>query len=171
MCQPRFPAAFQVNGADVRLCVQLSMHGDSDAIKEWRSRRSQGASRLEALMVDEVSVDDLEDEGLVGVSVDGNSGSMAYPSTSRARRGDDTEEEEVTKQVSCIKLPSGLEEYDKLSPLLDALEPCLSGVDSRIGLRQMHMAWMPHCTCAQSSVNFLVVCRLLAVDARLLRVL
>jgi hypothetical protein len=156
MCQPRFPAAFPVTAADARLCVQLSMHGNSDAIQEWRSRRSQGASRLEAVMVDEVSVDDLEDEGLVGVSGDVNSGAMAYPSTSRTRRDDDTEQEEVTKQVSCIKLPRGLEEYDKLGPLLDALEPCLSGVDSRIGLRQMHMAWTAHCTCAQSSVyNFL----------------
>ena len=114
--------------------MQLSMHGNSEAIKEWRSRRSQGGSRLEALMVDDmVQMDDLEDEGLVGVPSDEQTGLMAYASASRPRRDDDDTQEEVTRQVECIKLPSGPEKVDKLGPLLDSLEPCLSGVDSRLG--------------------------------------
>jgi hypothetical protein len=64
---------------------------------------------------------------------------------------DDTEEE-VTRQVECMKLPAGLTKVEKLGPLLDSLEPCLSGVDSRLGLRQMHLAWTCNCSCAKSSV-------------------
>jgi len=131
------------------------MHGDSEAIQEWRSRRSQGVSRLDTLLVDDgVQVEETGSEALVGMP-DSNTGGMisSYSSSvSRSGRDDDTEEE-VTRQVECMKLPKGIEQLARLGPLLDSLEPCLSGVDSRLGLRQMHLAWTCNCTCAKSSVS------------------
>jgi len=138
--------------------VQLSMHGDSEAIEEWRSRRSQGVSRLDSL-VDDI---DLRDTRLVDVSAAAGFALVGMPESqvdgrrkrsSKFSRGDsDDYEEEVTRQVECIKLPADLRKYQKIGPLLDSLEPCLSGVDSRLGLRQMHLAWTCNCSCAKSSV-------------------
>jgi len=137
---------------------QLSMHGDSEAIEEWRSRRLQGVSRLDSLFDDMEPRDSrLADVAaaagvaLVGMPEDEDGGVMNFENRfSRGVRDDD--EEEVTRQVECIKLPADLSKHQKIGPLLDSLEPCLSGVDSRLGLRQMHLAWTCNCTCAKSSV-------------------
>ena len=60
----------------------------------------------------------------------------------------------VMRQVECMKMPSGLDQHQRLAPLLDALEPCLAEGFQQRGLRQMHLAWTPtkNCTCAKSSV-------------------
>ena len=132
--------------------VQLSMHGESEAIKEWRNRRTTGMSRLDALMADDL----MEPAGmaLVGMPEDEDGDAVLPFSASSARGGqnDDRAEEEITRQVACMQLPNGMEKHQKLAPLLDSLEPCLSGADSRLGLRQMHLAWTSNCTCAKSSV-------------------
>ena len=131
------------------------MLGDvPDAIKEWRNRRTQGTSRLDSLLVDDVM--EGAEMALVGMPEDEDGQMMGSYSTSHARQyngmyGND-DEQEVTRQVECMKLPKGVESHMKLGPLLDSLEPCLSGVDSRLGLRQMHLALTCNCTCAKSSV-------------------
>ena len=130
--------------------VQLEMLGKTEAtvsplIKEWRNRRHQGASRLESLMLD----DEAAEVALVGMP---ENESYSF-SAARGKYDDDTNEEEATtRQVECMKLPMEVHKHLKLGPLLDSLEPCLSGVDSRFGLRQMHLAWTHNCTCAKSSV-------------------
>ena len=109
-------------------------------------------SRLDALMADDL----MEPAGmaLVGMPEDEDGDAVLPFSASSARGGqnDDRAEEEITRQVACMQLPNGMEKHQKLAPLLDSLEPCLSGADSRLGLRQMHLAWTSNCTCAKSSV-------------------
>lgn len=141
----------------VKCIIQLSMLGHvPDAIKEWRNRRTQGTSRLDSLLFDDVM--EGAELALVGMPEDEDGLMMGSYSSSHARQyngvhgNDDDTEEEVTRQVECMKLPKGMEKHMKLGPLLDSLEPCLSGVDSRIGLRQMHLALTCNCTCAKSSV-------------------
>lgn len=113
-------------------------------------------SRLDALMADDM----MEPAGmaLVGMPEDEDAGGASLPFSTSSTRGlqsGDGAEEEITRQVACMQLPPGMEKHQKLGPLLDSLEPCLSGADSRLGLRQMHLAWTSNCTCAKSSVMIL----------------
>jgi hypothetical protein len=144
-------------GKGQRLGDQLSMHGESEAIRQWKQRRATGTVTRGRKPGDNMGLD-AEIVGLPSESSVGSvtPGSFIVPDVSEGgQRG--------SEQVLCISLPKRVYTEKRLSALLDALEPSISGVDSRLGLRQMHVAWSSNCTCAQSAVGALgQLCRLQA---------
>lgn len=144
-------------GRGLPLGDQLGAHGESEAIKEWRKSRSSTSLTAQRDALADTSAE------IVGFAeseqVLQQRGRLGSGSTDLRRTlllsDDATDDNESKDEMSCMALPRGLDRIDKVGSLLDALEPCISNVDSRMGMRQMHLAWSSRCTCASSAVRAL----------------
>lgn len=136
-----------------RLGDQLSMHGESDALRQWKARRATGTLRRPVPVQQGAEELDVHSEVVGFPSEGGAAPSRESPVLSYASHYASSEGElRPAEQVACIQLPRRAHTETRLSALLDTLEPSVSGVDSRLGLRQMHVAWSQNCTCAASAV-------------------
>jgi len=152
-----------------RLGDELSMHGESEHIRQWKRRQVTGTLRRPSTAGR--TLDDIDVEAqVVGLPADGAgaAGAVAGATTTSYLLPDVDEDGEVPaqEQVECIHLPRRAATEKRLSALLDALEPSIGGMDSRLGLRQMHVAWSTNCTCASSAVVAMRQLRLLQGQAK-----
>lgn len=153
-----------------RLGDQLSMHGESDALRQWKARRQTSTVRRSASVASAVDVDSEvvglpSEASVVGASRDQAPQTYAsHVTVTASQQGG--EEAPSAQEVACIQVPKRVATETKLSGLLDALEPSVSGVDSRLGIRQMHVAWSQNCSCAASAVDAMSALRLLQGQAK-----
>jgi len=151
-----------------RLGDQLSMHGESDALRQWKARRQTSTVRRSASVKPAVDVNSEvvgmpSEASVVGASRDQAPQTYASHVTVAASQSEDAI---PAKQVACIQVPRRVATETRLSGLLDALEPSVSGVDSRLGIRQMHVAWSQNCSCAASAVDAMSALTLLQGQAK-----
>jgi len=139
-----------------RLGDKLSMHGESEAIRQWKQRRTKTITRGAG----GVNEFDIAAE-VVGMPSEPSAAVGTYVVGEPDEAG-----EKGAEQVACIHLPKKVRTEKRLTALLDALEPSISGIDSRLGLRQMHVAWSSNCTCASSAVTALRQLSILQTQAK-----
>ncbi|EKX37854.1 hypothetical protein GUITHDRAFT_144681 [Guillardia theta CCMP2712] len=132
---------------------QLAMMTDSDAIREWKSRRAHplrvGSGRSSHLFVSDVNAETSE---VVRGAMDelkhriGSAGGA-----SPAEQSERWEEEGDEEGGSCLQLPPGLRSCNKLSLLLDELDVLSRSLPSR--LTPTHTRCSNNCSCAVAAAD------------------
>lgn len=143
----------QQTGRGQPLGDQLGMHGESDAIKAWRSKRrtatlSRQAEPVASRLAPEIV--GLPDDNAVEWEGERVRPSYSYQQFSNGDDDDDEAAASSDETLPCLAVPKGLAGMERLGAVMRAIEPML-------GARQAHGAWAnKRCECASNAVVMLV---------------